>query len=380
MAGNGLVVPNTHSLLAPLTDEQRLVVDLLAEAFLADDYQWPFYDHIERELDRRDLDAQEILLTFPTLGPWNYCAVHWNRNDSPEAEVALTVVGMSHSPALRNHLDIFFELLAYLITRRKERPGQRREVITPMVTSEEFAKHWLSLRRSPLSPRLTMQLKEHDYPLGLGSGGSQEDGSWNVVVTRRLLAFAGVDSIDSYVAALEELGSSPPATEPVLVSPFSLVGSLDFFNAVWALTHNRTRLFNFVSADRTTRLAWDIQTEDEFLSQLSTLAGILREADKRLPNGKRSQLHPLGRIKADLQALVDPGSVARVSEAIETLEAIIVLRDAGQHPEASDRGLRAADRLGLPHQPRNWTGAWQRVSTLATNALNTLQEELNAVA
>jgi hypothetical protein len=369
-----------HPLLAPLTPEEQLVVDLLADAFLAEDYQWPFYDYIDGELDQRGLDAIEVLQSFPTIGGWNYGTVSWNKNDSPEAEVALTVVGISHSAALRDYLPAFFELLTYLVARRRERPTERRAVLTLTVTSQEFAEYWLSTRRSPLPPRLTLQLKEHEHALRLGSSGYEEDGNWSTNVTRWILPFAGVDSIEGYVTVLEEVLGSPSAPEPVLISPLSLPASLDFLNTVWRLTHDRVRLFDFVSAERTTRLASDIQTEDEFSAQLSSLAEILREADKRLSKGKRSQEHPLGRTKAELIARVDPGADARVSDAIETLEAIIALRDAGQHAEATDRAIRAAERLGVPYRPTNWTAAWQRVSILATNALNALREELNAVA
>lgn len=189
-----------HLLLAPLSAEQQLVVDLLAEAFLAEDYQWPVYDHLEWQLDQRDLDTIKILQSFPSIGAWNYGAIAWNGNDSGEAEVALTVVGMWHAKALREYVPVFFELIDFLAAQ------------------------------------------------------------------------------------------------------------------------------------------------------------------------------------ADLIALVDHGAIARVAEAIKTLEAIIALRDAGQHPEASDRAVRAAEHLHIPFQPDDFGTTWKRISTQATNALNAIREELNAVA
>jgi hypothetical protein len=374
------MVDTQHPILAPLTQTQQFVVDLLAEDFLAEDYQWPVFDHVEGKLDRRDVDPIQVLQSFPTIGGWNYGAIHWSQNESPEAEVALTVVGMWHSAALRDRVPIFFELVNYLVARRKERPTRRRGVVTLSVTSREFAEYWRSTGRSALRPRLTLQLKEHEYLLRLGGGGYDESGNWQTAVTRWIRPFAGVDSIEGYVSVLEELAGKPPAIEPVLVSPLSLAASLDFFNAVWRLTHNRERLFDFVSAERTTRLAWDVRTADEFAAHLSAFADIVREADKRLLTGRRSREHPLGRIKADIVGRVDKGAATRVSDAIETLEAIIALRDAGQHQDASDRAIRAAEHLGVPFRPTNWSAAWQRISTQAITALNALREELNAVA
>jgi hypothetical protein len=371
-----------HPLLAPLTSEQQLAVDVVAAAFVAEDYQWPFYDHIERELGRHNLDAIEVLQSFPTLGAWNYSALAWQRNEAPEAEVGLTVVGMWHSAALRSYLPVFFGLVHFLIALRKERPTRRRAVVTLTVTSDEFREYWLSTRQSPqpLPPRLTLQLKEHEYPLRLGSGSYDESGNWSTAVTRWILPFEGVDSIEAYVATLDALVGRPPTIEPVLDSPLSLVASLDFLNAVWRLAHGGVRLFDFTSAERTTRLAWPVATADEFAAHLSAFADIFREADKRLQKGSRSQVHPLGRMKADLLGRVDKGAATRVSDAIQTLEAIITLRDAGQHADAGDRAIRAAEHLGVPYHPTNWSTAWQKISTEAINAINAVREELNAVA
>jgi hypothetical protein len=371
-----------HSLLAPLTSEQQRAVDLIAGAFKAEDYQWPVYDHVEAELGKHDLDAIEVLQSFPTLAGWNYGALAWQRNESPEAEVGLTVVGMWHSATLRGYLPVFFRLVDFLVALRKQRPTQRRAVVTLTVTSDEFREYWLSARQRlrPLSPRLTLQLTKHEYLLGLGSGGSDESGNWSTAVTRRIVPFEGMGSIEDYVAILERLVDRPPTIEPILDSPLSLAASLDFLNAVWRLAHGGDRFFDFTSAERTTRLAWPVANADEYAAHLSAFADIFREADKRLTKGNRSHIHPLGRMKTDLLGRVDKGAATRVADAIQTLEAIITLRDAGQHADAGDRAVRAAEQLGVPYQPNDCGTAWQRVSTEAINAINAIREELNGVA
>src|SRR5439155_3625762 len=125
----------------------------------------------------------------------------------------------------------FFELVDYLAARRKERPTARRAVVRLTVTSDEFRQHWFGTRRSAFLPRLVLQLMQHEHPLRLGSGGyNAEDGSWSTDVTRWILPFAGLETIEGYVVALEELLGRPPALAPVLPSPLSLSASLDFLN------------------------------------------------------------------------------------------------------------------------------------------------------
>ena len=70
-----------HPLLAPLDAQQKRLVDVVADAFLAEEYQWPFFDYVQGTLDNEALDAIEILQSFPTFSRWGYGAVAWNRND-----------------------------------------------------------------------------------------------------------------------------------------------------------------------------------------------------------------------------------------------------------------------------------------------------------
>lgn len=376
--------PNPHPLVAPLTEEQQKLVDVVADAFVREDYQWPFFDYVEGTLDDDGLDAVEVLSSFPVIGRWGYGAIAWTRNNSPESEVALTIVGMSHTERLRVHVPVFFHLVDYLVTRRRHAQPRPREVRKLNVTSDEFSDYWLSGRRSGISPRLTAKLTEHDPPTGWGSRGfNPEDGAWTTTVTRQLFRFEGLKTIDEYVRLLEEvIGDSGPVPLPILPSPLSLAAALDYLNAVWRLTHDRGRLFSFASAERTTRLAFDIQTAEEFAAHLSAFADILREADKRLPvePPRKDRSRALARIEADLRLRLESDAASRAADAIRTLELVIALRDANQHGEASERAVAAHRELHIAYPTTNWRDAWATLSTHALNALNALREELEAVA
>jgi hypothetical protein len=373
-----------HPLLAPLTSEQQRLVEVVAEAFLLSDYQWPFYDYVEGTLENGGLDALDVLQSFPTLGRWGYGAVAWNRNDSPEAEVALTIVGTSHTAALREFVPVFFTLLDYLAERRRHVRPKPREVRNANVTSDEFADHWRGGRHLSLHPRLTAQLREHEPTLGWSTRSlNPEDGSWTTNVTRQILRFEGLRALDEYLERLESLIGEPlPAPPPILPSPLSLAAALDYLNVVWRLTHNRKHLFRFTGAERTTRLAFDVQTPEEFAAHLSALTEILREADKQLDvePSRRARGRPLAKIEIDISSLLDEDAFGRAADAIRTLEHVVSLRDAEQHPEASERAIAAHRELRIPYPINDWRAAWAVASSQAINALNALREELDAVA
>ncbi|MFY9578962.1 MAG: hypothetical protein WAQ33_06515 [Gaiellaceae bacterium] len=372
-------------LLAPLDADQQSLVDLVAEAFLREDYQWPFFDYIEGMLDLEGRDAWTILETFPELGRWRYSALSWSRSGgakpSAESEVELTIVGFSHAPALREYVSVFFEVVDFLCVCRLQTGPQPRVARKLTVSSDEFAEHWRASRHLDISPRLTHQLLEHEPPARAGGGGYQSDGSWTRGVARELLEFSGITDITDYVARLEGYLVEPAApVQPLISSPLTLAAALDYLDIVWRLTHNRQRLFELPSAERTTRLAFDLQTAEEFAAHLSALAEILRSANKRaqVEPAKRGRNRPLARLEADVIKLADTDAGPRISEAVSVLESVVALRDAGQHEAASERAISAHRELGLTYPPVDWYASWQSVSKQTVSALNTLREELEA--
>jgi hypothetical protein len=373
-----------HPLLAPLTEDQRHLVDVVAEAFTREDYEWPFFDYVEGILDYEGRNAIEVLQSFPTIGRFSYGAVVWSRNDSREAEVGLTVVGMSHSSGLRGYVPAFFELVDYLAARRRQMPPKPRQVRNLTVSSEEFDQYWKGGRRLGLSARLTAKLKEHEPAVDWGTGSfDPDDGSWTTTPSRRIFQFEGMTTIEEYVERLEEFMVEPaPALPPILPSPLSLAATLDYLNVVWQLTHERARLFDFAKAERVTRLAFDVQTQDEFAAHLSALADVLREADKRLdvPVLRKERGRVLAKLQADIASRVDADGADRVAEAISTLRNVVTLRDAEQHGDAGARGVVAYRELRVAYPPTDWRAAWSVVSTHAISALNVLREELEASA
>jgi hypothetical protein len=197
------------------------------------------------------------------------------------------------------------------------------------------------------------------------------------------LPFEGLETIEDYVLRLEDwLGGTPPALPPILPSPLSLAAALDYLNVVWRLTHAGERLFAFSSAERTTRLAFDVQTSEEFAAHLSAFADILREANRRVKaeSQKKHRDRPLARIETDIAARLEADSVARATEAIRMLELVIALRDSDQHGASTARAVAAFRELRVTYPPTDWNTSWRVLSAQAVDALNAIREELASVS
>jgi hypothetical protein len=122
---------SNSSLLDPLTPDEQRLVDLVADAFLRSEYEWPFFDYVEGVLDDQGLDAWELLRSFPEIGRWHYGAVARSQSGgakpSADSEVALTILGMSQAAKLRQYVNVFFALVDFLADcRRLVRPQPRK--------------------------------------------------------------------------------------------------------------------------------------------------------------------------------------------------------------------------------------------------------------
>jgi hypothetical protein len=124
----------------------------------------------------------------------------------------------------------------------------------------------------------------------------------------------------------------------------------------------------------------DVWTREEFEARLSVLCDLLRHADRRASAkpGRKDRTRRLAAIEASIAQRVQQDSRPRVSTAINVLEAIVSLRDSGQHGAASHQGVPAIRRLGLNYPVTDWTNSWQIVSARTAEALGVLRDELRA--
>ncbi len=380
----------SSTLLNPLTTAQQRVVDLISDAFLHEDYEWPIYDYIELTLEAEGSDAWQTLQSFPTVGRWSYGHVGWIRSGSvgppdPGSEVYLSIVGMWHSNALRRYLPVFFGLLDFMALERKATQPSPREICRTAVTSEDFAGYWRTSRHPKTPhPRLTHQLLEHEPITSFGTRSLAGDySSWSRDVKREILTFEGISEIADYLERLSPWLEPTTEPAPVLSIPaMKLTAAIDYLNLVWRLTFSDDRLVDLRSAERIASLDQDASSKEEFHSQISVLSDLLRSANKGAAkhSNRKHRDHPLAALGSAITGYAETVSSTRVEEAIASLEAVISLRDSDQHVGASHKALTATRDLGLEYPISDWPFSWSVVSARAVEALGTLRDELRAAS
>jgi hypothetical protein len=375
-------------LLDLLNVDQQQLVDLVADAFLADEGKWPFFDYLEGRFDQQRKDAWEILYSFPRVGSWHYSATWWigmnvpNR-PSPEQEVELTIVGMYHSDQLKRYVGLFFGVLERMVAGRRQGPVGRRTARDVSLTSEDF--RWDETRAPLVSEtlRLIPTLLRREPGTWGGGESINQDGEWVKHIPRAVLDYEGVSTIEQYVERLEALTTYPamPVAESV-PSPLDLVAALDYLDTEWRVSH-ATPLLTYPSSERAAKLTYLANTPEELDARLSALGEILRSsnAGARGPANRKlraaSRDNPLAPL-SDYMLGRAPQDQARITDAIKTLESAISIRDAAQHTEATPRAVLSLTALGLTHPVGDVSRAWQVVTSKVVVALNALREVLAA--
>lgn len=381
------------ALLDTLTPDQQRLVDLTAEAFALDN-EWPIFDYLEGAFDQEQKDAVATLASFPRVGRWGYSCVWWVGQGQTSGlasgqEVSLTVVGMHHTKTLQPLVDLYFDVIGLMVSRRRSTPLERRKRRDLVITDEDVKDLLGEERRLDTGkwPLFMYKLIERE-PMMFGGGASQSpDGHhWTRVIPREVDGYDGVRTIDDYVSRLERLTAFPQ--EPVLPaapSPLDLVAALDYLDTAWRV--GRTgHLFSYPSAERAAKLAYNANTSDEFDSRLSALGEILRSANRSARSASAGKLaastfdDPLAPLENYLVQTVDTSAETRVRHAVTALEHALAIRDAAQHAEAGDRAVRALDAFGIGHPIADPGLAWSIITAHVVEALSAIREELASLS
>jgi hypothetical protein len=392
-----------RSILDPLTEPQQRFVEVVGEVYAAQPGTWPVFDYVQGLLDMERIDAVETFESFPSVNVHGieYRAI-WSpggpRNwPQPDQLMALTVVGMHHCNALRGRFprstsipvidlpDAFLALVRWAARVRREAEPSPTTVRNVEITSNQVFNALIERYRfDQLPPRLLYDLIEKEPPFW-GSGGSVDgDGNaWRRSLPRNLFDYEDVTDIAAYADRLLLQQPAAPTPPPAAPSPFDLVAALDYLNAVWELEFGR-RLFQFHVAERIAKLSFPAVTREEFDAHASAVVDILRQADASLDpapavqkgRGRKKRDHPLVRFEAHLLNKLDPPSEDLIRRHVDVLEAILFVREAGQHSGAGRRGAAAMIELGAGFPPRDWESAWAIIERCAIESLSAIREEL----
>jgi hypothetical protein len=166
------------------------------------------------------------------------------------------------------------------------------------------------------------------------------------------------------------------------VSPRELPDALDHLDAVWRLAFDRSPLLKLKRAADVAGLAQPCTTADEFESRLSDLGDVLKGLeveDGLLPGTEIPKGESFNRLSALLgERLVAPEK-DRAWQAMQTLRAVVELRNAAQHSHAAGKLPTALAKLDLRFPITNYGETWDQVRAKTIDALAAIREAIDSL-
>ncbi len=248
----------------------------------------------KRSLTVTGLMLGRFLTTLPevndTRSGASYGLVSYDRHNlTSRTTIRLTIAGLYH---LATHdakafqvVDDFIAVLKILVQRRLDAKPSPFEDVEVKVTNADVAS---------LLPKLSQDfiaqlddLMDYEPATIPGSSWRSTDGQeWSVNLQRRLLGYRGVDTSVDYIERIMEILTPPlMQPEPAIPSPLELSAAIDYFNVVWRLHVDKGPIIRLFGAERTARLVFDVNTADEFSTQVSAIAELLK--NMRVPGKER---------------------------------------------------------------------------------------------
>lgn len=363
----------TEPLLRPITKEQRLLLEIIGD--LADGSgRWPIYQYVQAKMDDHDLDIDAVLGSMPTISglQLSYSLVRRHGSAGDAASVGLTVAGLAHLKRFAPVVSLFLSVLDRLAEERAKAYFDPHNVVTVDIPVDRLILDLdMSAARSGLNVLELVGSEPATWNNQVLSDGSQTIVRLSPSVRR----FRGVATVEDYLARVRAWIAPPvPEAPPAPASPLSLVAAFDYLNAIWRIAFG-ANLVVVPSAERVARLAFGVDTAEEFDNRLSALS----EMSKALNVQGDQKDGSLKRLAKFLPQHLSPEAMTRVEHAIAILQAATHVRNAGQHVGAVDDAVKALPSLGLTFPVVNHQAAWDTVQAKVIAALDTLREEVAAI-
>ena len=195
---------DTHP-LATVTEEQRSLLELIWTVYDRSG-RWPIFDFLQLQLERDDLDASEIIQKLPYVGlqTMTYGLVFsttMGNLPQPDAEVSLTVAGLSHIDEATDNVEAFVQVVRAMASR------QRAQSIDPHRSSELWIRYadlveMSEQRHAPVELRtvsVVQDLFDHE-PATWGGRQEGADVEWRYKLPARISKYANVGSVSDYIS------------------------------------------------------------------------------------------------------------------------------------------------------------------------------------
>ncbi|MEW2127947.1 hypothetical protein AB0891_29980 [Streptomyces sp. NPDC007259] len=202
-----------------LAPAQQSLLTTIAQPWLARG-EWPLWANVQHYFDMRGQDADAIFHSLPRIGAdVPYAAgygftVPMRAPIGSEDRVRLTVAASVKLPEVRMAAgEPFVKALRHMIDLYTSRPMHFDVVPTILLRSDALAAALPDLK--PWFVRVLPDLLS--YEPRVSAGGSKANGSWEREVTRTVLQYRGVDTVEEYVdrtskAVLAEAAKFAPAS------------------------------------------------------------------------------------------------------------------------------------------------------------------------
>jgi hypothetical protein len=228
-----------NDLLAPMTDEQQQLLDIVWEVFRGDG-RWPIYQYVEASADKVGLDATAVLASFPRVsGNGRYSAIWFDGPPSAptvDRQVAITIAGLRSIDEATDLVAMYLKVLNYLVRKRRSAVFAPMEMTVVRVTRGEILTDVRGLHGIEIPSQMIdaiYELMEHEPPTRGGSRARPDVGGWWRETTRDLLRFHGVSDVEDYLRRTVAFLTPPPPRPAVKDQPpLALPASLDFFDTV----------------------------------------------------------------------------------------------------------------------------------------------------
>jgi hypothetical protein len=364
------------SLLDRPSDKALHLLGTVARGYAKAPQSWPLWQWVTLELwNKEGLDAEEILRGLPT---WEYgyrpvaVGAHGQMPKVGDA-IPLSLHGMAYAPeaatdALAGAFVVALRTAATMYRGIRPSPTQVEEVVLP---GEDFTRTVNMKAGTELTANQLFEVLRREPATWLGVNQQAEAWTWDLT-NARLAPYVGVQTVEDYLARLDELVALPePAAEPEYLPPMALPDAFDHLDLAWRLSAN-DHLIRVSRVAMAAKLTQPAASVEEFESRCSALADLLNCLNLPSDGGT------LHNMKARLTELLgEKGGRAR--EAVDVLRWVVALRAGQQHQGADARAQQAKVALGLTGFEGNWPGAWDQLRAVTVQALTTIREEISTL-
>jgi hypothetical protein len=204
--------PPPSNLPERLNDDQLALLLEIAEPY-ARDGVWPVWNYVVARMDRRGLDAQEVIASLPRVGATGTLGLSYGFTECrdwrmlrEDDKIGLTVAAALPLEELREMLaDPFLRTLGYMIKLRRKAVPTPREVTSTWLESQDLLRAIPTLDTRFVARAVDVFNAEPATRLGSSSGPNPGDSSWRKEVSREVLRYADALALPAYVAKTCEL-------------------------------------------------------------------------------------------------------------------------------------------------------------------------------